>query len=48
MAEIYKQPEAEIELSKQLLGNFQVENSCDCKWLEAEVKNGVAYKKRVT
>ena len=32
-------------LSKQLLCNFQTENSCDRKQLNTEVKNGVAYKK---
>ena len=42
-----KQPKAESGLSKQLLNNFQAENSCDCKQLEAEVKNRVAYKKNV-
>ena len=31
--------------TKQLLSNFQAENSWDPKQLEAEVKNGVAYKK---
>ena len=29
MTEIIKQPKAESELSKQLLDNFQTENSCD-------------------
>ena len=40
-----KQPKTESELSKQLLCNFQTENLCDLKQLEAEVKNGVTYKK---
>ena len=31
-------------LSKQVLYNFQPEILCDRKQLEAEVKNGVAYK----
>ena len=29
MAEIIKKPEAECGLSKQLIANFQTENSCD-------------------
>ena len=29
MAAIIKQPEPEFELSKQLLRNFQTENSCE-------------------
>ena len=32
MTEIIKQPEAESGMSKQLLGNFQTENSCDHKY----------------
>ena len=39
-------PKAESRLSKQLLSNFQADNSCDHKQVEAEVKNGVAYKKK--
>ena len=31
--------------SKQLLSNFQAENSCDRKQLKTEIKNGVAYNK---
>ena len=31
--EIIKQPEADSGLSKQLLGNFQTENSCNHKYL---------------
>ena len=46
MTKIIKQPEAESRLSKQLLGNFQTESSIDHRLLEAEVKNGVAYKKK--
>ena len=42
------QPKVEIGLSKLILCNFQVDNSCDRKQLKAEVKNGVAYKKRVS
>ena len=34
-------------LSKQLLSNFQVDNSCNRKHVEAKSKNGVAYKKFV-
>ena len=30
-----------------MLGKFQGENSSGCQQLEAEVKNGVAYKKHV-
>ena len=30
--ETIKQPEAESGLSKQLLGNFQTENSCNQKY----------------
>ena len=37
-----KQPKTESRLSKQLLSNFYVENSCDSKYLKGEVKNGVA------
>ena len=33
-------------LNRQLLNNFLAQNSCDHKQLEAEVKNGVAYKKK--
>ena len=40
-----KQPKAESGLSKQLLCNFQAENKCDRRQLEAEVKIGVACKK---
>ena len=32
VAEIIKQPEDESGLSKQLLGNFQTEKSCDHKY----------------
>ena len=39
-----KPPKTESELSKQLLCSFQAENSCDCKQLEAEVKDGVYQK----
>ena len=42
---IYQRPK--VELSKQLLSNFQAENSCVHKQLEPQVKNGVAYKKIV-
>ena len=41
-----KQPKAESGLSKQLLKNFHTENSWDRKQLEAEVKYGVAYKRK--
>ena len=34
-------------LSKQLLNNFQIENSCDRKQLKTEVKNEDSYKKIV-
>ena len=44
MTKTIKQPEVEIGLGKQLLENLQTENSCDHKYLEAEVKNGVAHK----
>ena len=40
-----KQTKPESGLSKQLLCNLQIENSCDRKQLETEVKNRVAYKK---
>ena len=43
-----KQTKPESGLSKQLLCNLQVENSCDRKQLETEVKNRVAYKKYVS
>ena len=42
-----KQPKDESGLSKQLISNFQTENSCELEQLEAWVKNGVAYKKCV-
>ena len=38
-----KQPKAESGSSKQLPSNFQAENSCDRRQLEAEVETGVAY-----
>ena len=38
VVQIIKQLEAENELSKELLGNLQTDNSCDHKSLEAEVK----------
>ena len=38
MVEIIKQVEAKSGLNKQLLGNFQTENSSDHKLLEAEIK----------
>ena len=41
-------PKAESGLSKQLLGNFQDDNSHDHKQVEAEAKNGVAYKNSFT
>ena len=44
---LVKQPKAKNGLSKQLLCNFQVENWCDRKQVEAEAKNGVTYKKDV-
>ena len=47
MAEMIKQLEAESELSKQLLGNFQTESSCDHKQLEAKVKVDLLIKRRV-
>ena len=34
-------------LNRQLLNNFLAQNSCDHEQLEAEVKNGVGYKKSV-
>ena len=34
-----------LKLINQLLNNFKAENSCDRNLREAEVKNGVAYKK---
>ena len=33
-------------MSKQLLSNFQADNICDSKQLQAKVKNGVANKRR--
>ena len=39
---------AESRLSKQLLSNFQGDNSCDLNQVEAEVKDGAAYKKSRT
>ena len=39
-------PKTESGLSKQLLSNFQADNSCNCKQVETKQKNGVAYKKR--
>ena len=42
-----QQTRAESGLNKQLLGNYQTENLCNSKQLEAEVKNGVAYKNNV-
>ena len=47
MTEIIIQPEFKSGLSKQLLGNFQTDNSCDHEVFDAEVKNGVAYTKNV-
>ena len=35
------------EDDKHLLSNFQAEHLCDRKQPEAEVKSGIAYKKRV-
>ena len=42
-----KYPKAERGFSKQLLSNFQAENSYDHRQLDAEVKNGNALKKIV-
>ena len=44
MAENITQPEAENKLSKQLL---RLKIHATISWLEAEVKNEIAYEKRV-
>ena len=38
-------PDAKSRLRKQLLSNFQDDNSCDRKHVKAAVNNRVAYKK---
>ena len=35
-------------MSKQILCNFQADNSCDRKHFKTEVKNGVAFKKHLS
>ena len=41
-------PKVESGLSKQMLSNFQADNSCNCKKVEAQVNIWVVHKKSCT